>query len=159
METVKLDATDTTLIRALQKNSRLSIGELAELVHLSSSPCWRRIKRLEESGLIEAYTVKLSRYKLGLGVVGFVQVQLENHTPKVTASFEREVVALPAVLACHNLSGRYDYQLEIVGKDLSSFSEFVSIHIRSLPGVREVSTAFSLKEIKRQSILPIDFGG
>ena len=155
-EAVKIDRADQALLWALQKDSRITIGELAEQVHLSTSPCWRRVKRLEDVGLIEGYTVRLSRRKLGLGVTGFVQLQMQNHSPEAAESFELEVIALPQVLACHNLSGRYDYQLEVVEKDLESFSEFVRTRIRALPGVREISTSFSLKELKRQTELPIE---
>lgn len=152
---LRLDAVDRKLLSALQNNGRTTVGELAELVSLSQSPCWRRVKQLEESGLIEGYHARLSRRKLGYGVTGFVQLQMENHTPQAAESFEREVVALPQVLSCHNLSGRYDYQLEVVGVDLESFAEFVRTHIRALPGVREISTSFSLKEVKGSNALPI----
>jgi DNA-binding Lrp family transcriptional regulator len=151
----KLDGVDKKLLSALQSNGRTTVGELAELVSLSQSPCWRRVKQLEESGLIEGYTARLNRQKLGYGVTGFVQLQMDNHTPQAGESFERAVVALPQVLSCHNLSGRYDYQLEVVGTDLESFAEFVRTHIRALPGVREISTSFSLKEVKRAGALPI----
>lgn len=152
---IRLDSVDRQLLGALQKDGRSTVGELAELVSLSPSPCWRRVKQLEESGLIEGYHARLSRRQLGYGVTGFVQLQMENHTPQAAESFERAVVALPQVLSCHNLSGRYDYQLEVVGVDLESFAEFVRTHIRALPGVREISTSFSLKEIKRSLVLPI----
>ena len=152
---VRLDSVDRQLLAALQNDGRATVGELAERVSLSPSPCWRRVKQLEESGLIEGYYARLSRQKLGYGVTGFVQLQMENHTPLAAESFERAVVALPQVLSCHNLSGRYDYQLEVVGVDLESFAEFVRTHIRALPGVREISTSFSLKEIKRSLVLPI----
>jgi DNA-binding Lrp family transcriptional regulator len=152
---IRLDSVDRQLLGALQKDARSTVGELAELVSLSPSPCWRRVKQLEESGLIEGYHARLSRRQLGYGVTGFVQLQMENHTPQAAESFERAVVALPQVLSCHNLSGRYDYQLEVVGVDLESFAEFVRTHIRALPGVREISTSFSLKEIKRSIVLPI----
>lgn len=151
----KLDAVDKKLLSALQINGRTTVGELAELVSLSQSPCWRRVRQLEESGLIEGYNARLSRQKLGYGVTGFVQLQMDNHTPQAAELFERAVVALPQVLSCHNLSGRYDYQLEVVDVDLESFSEFVRNHIRALPGVREISTSFSLKEVKRSVALPI----
>jgi Lrp/AsnC family leucine-responsive transcriptional regulator len=88
-------------------------------------------------------------------VLGFVQLGLHNHTAEITAAFEREVQALPQVLACHNLSGRYDYQLEVVAPSLEVFAEFVRTSIRSLPGVREISTSFSLKEVKRTVALPV----
>ncbi|WP_296494738.1 Lrp/AsnC family transcriptional regulator [Rhodoferax sp.] len=152
---IRLDSVDRQLLAALQNDGRATVGELAERVSLSPSPCWRRVKQLEESGLIEGYHARLSRQKLGYGVTGFVQLQMENHTPQAAESFERAVVALPQVLSCHNLSGRYDYQLEVVGVDLESFAEFVRTHIRALPGVREISTSFSLKEIKRSLVLPI----
>ena len=152
----KVDAVDRKLLAALQKNGRTTVGELAELVSLSQSPCWRRVRQLEEAGLIEGYHARLSRRKLGYGVTGFVQLQMENHTPGASAAFEREVVALPQVLSCHNLSGRYDYQLEVVASDLETFAEFVRTRIRALPGVREISTSFSLKEIKRSVDLPVD---
>lgn len=152
---IRLDSVDRQLLAALQNDGRATVGELAERVSLSASPCWRRVKQLEESGLIEGYHARLSRRKLGYGVTGFVQLQMENHTPQAAESFERAVVALPQVLSCHNLSGRYDYQLEVVGVDLESFAEFVRTHIRALPGVREISTSFSLKEIKRSLVLPI----
>ncbi|OIQ65013.1 leucine-responsive regulatory protein [mine drainage metagenome] len=151
----KLDAVDKKLLLALQKDARATMGELAELVSLSPSPCWRRVKQLEESGLIEGYNACLSRQKLGYGVTGFVQLQMDNHTPQASDSFERAVVALSQVLSCHNLSGRYDYLLEVVGVDLESFAEFVRTRIRALPGVREISTSFSLKEVKRSVALPI----
>ena len=154
-DTQKLDGVDKRLLSALQDNGRTTVGELAVLVSLSQSPCWRRVKQMEESGLIEGYSARLSRQKLGYGVTGFVQLQMDNHTPQASETFERAVVALPQVLSCHNLSGRYDYQLEVVGVDLESFAEFVRNNIRALPGVREISTSFSLKEVKRAGALPI----
>ena len=151
-----LDAVDRSLLNALQQDGRATVGELAERVALSPSPCWRRVRQLEESGLISGYHAHLDRQRAGWGVLGFVQLGLHNHTAEVTAAFEREVQALPQVLACHNLSGRYDYQLEVVAPSLEVFAEFVRTSIRSLPGVREISTSFSLKEVKRTVALPVD---
>ncbi|UUZ66486.1 Lrp/AsnC family transcriptional regulator (plasmid) [Polaromonas sp. P1-6] len=153
---VKLDAVDRKLLAALQKDGRTTVGELAELVSLSQSPCWRRVRHLEETGVIAGYHARLDRKQLGYGVLGFIHLGLHNHTPEVAAAFEREVVALPQVLSCHNLSGRYDYQLEAVAPDLEAFAEFVRTSIRKLSGVREISTSFSLKEIKRSISLPVD---
>ena len=150
-----LDAVDRSLLNALQRDGRATVGELAERVALSPSPCWRRVRQLEESGVISGYPAHLDRPRVGWGVLGFVQLGLHNHTAEVTAAFEREVQALPQVLACHNLSGRYDYQLEVVAPSLEVFAEFVRTSIRSLPGVREISTGFSLKEVKRTVALPV----
>lgn len=153
--TVNLDAVDKALLMALQADGRATVGELAERVSLSASPCWRRVKNLEDTGVIEGYHARLNRQRAGYGVTGFVQLQMENHTPEAADAFEREVVALPQVLSCHNLSGRYDYQLEVVASDLESFADYLRTRIRALPGVREISTSFSLKEVKRSLALPV----
>ena len=143
------------MLTALQKNGRATVGELAELVSLSQSPCWRRVRQLEDSGVIAGYHARLDRKLLGYGVLGFVHLAMADHTLEKASAFEREVVALPQVISCHNLSGRFDYQLEVVAKDLEAFSEFVRTSIRGLPGVREISTSFSLKEVKRSNEMPV----
>lgn len=155
MNAESLDNTDRQLLDALQHDARQTIAELAQKVSLSPSPCWRRVKQLEETGVIEGYHARLSRPKLGYGVTGFVHLQMDKHTPDIMAAFEREVVALPQVLACHNLSGRYDYLIEAIAPDLESFSQLVRAKIRSLPGVKEISTSFSLKEVKHSGTLPV----
>ncbi|GAA4419843.1 Lrp/AsnC family transcriptional regulator [Acidovorax lacteus] len=151
-----LDAVDRSLLRTLQRDARTTVGTLAEQVALSPSPCWRRVRQLEQSGVIAGYHAQLDRHRVGYGVLGFVHLGLHNHTDETTAAFEREVQVLPQVLSCHNLSGRYDYQLEVVAQDLERFSEFVRSVVRNLPGVREISTSFSLKEVKRTTALPLD---
>lgn len=156
IEAPRLDATDRQLLAALQKDSRATVSELAEQVSLSQSPCWRRIRALEDSGVIAGYHARLDRKRVGYGVLGFIHLNMHDHTPEMAAAFEREVVALPRVLACHNLSGRFDYQLEVVGHDLEEFADYVRTRIRGLPGVREISTSFSLKEVKRSIELPVE---
>lgn len=155
MTSDSLDSTDRQLLDALQHDARQTVAELAQRVSLSPSPCWRRVRQLEESGVIEGYHAHLSRHKLGYGVTGFVHLQMDKHTPDVMVAFEREVVALPQVLSCHNLSGRYDYLIEAIAPDLESFSQLVRVKIRSLPGVKEISTSFSLKEVKHAGTLPV----
>ena len=153
---ITLDHIDRALLDVLQHDGRATVGQLAERVSLSPSPCWRRVRQLEDSGVISGYHAHLDRRRMGYGVLGFVQLNLHEHTTDICAAFEREVQALPQVLACHNLSGRHDYQLEVVAPDLEFFAEFVRSRIRSLPGVREISPSFSLKEIKRTVALPLD---
>lgn len=155
MPTTPLDATDRQLLEALQQDARTTVAELAQRVSLSASPCWRRVRQLEEAGVIEGYHAHLSRQKLGYGVTGFVHLQMANHMPDIMSAFEREVVALPQVLSCHNLSGHYDYLIEAIAPDLESFSQLVRVKIRSLPGVKEISTSFSLKEVKHAGSLPV----
>ena len=155
MTSDSLDSTDRQLLDALQHDARQTVAELAQRVSLSPSPCWRRVRQLEESGVIEGYHAHLSRHKLGYGVTGFVHLQMDKHTPDVMVACEREGVARPQVLSCHNLSGRYDYLIEAIAPDLESFSQLVRVKIRSLPGVKEISTSFSLKEVKHAGTLPV----
>lgn len=155
MSMINLDAVDRELLAALQRDGRATVGQLAESVSLSTSPCWRRVRHLEDSGVIEGYHAHLDREAVGLGVLGFVHLTMQDHTPKTMAAFEREIEAAPQVLACHNLSGRFDYQLEVVAPDLQAFSDYVRTTLRALPGVREISTNFVLKEIKRTHALPL----
>jgi len=149
------DATDQAILLALQRDARQTMAELAEQVSLSQSPCWRRVRQLEDAGVIEAYRARLSRKHLGYGVTGFVHLQMQNHTAEIAAAFEREVVALPQVVACHNLSGHYDYLIEAIATDLEAFSNLVRNKIRCLPGVKEIATSFSLKEVKPAGSLPV----
>lgn len=151
-----LDRIDRQILQALQDNARLTAAELADLVSLSQSPAWRRVQILERSGFILGYHALLDRKLLGLGVHGFVALRMENHTPRTAASFEREVVALPEVIACQNLSGQYDYQLELVASDHEAFAKLVREKIRSLPGVKDIYTSFTLKEIKTGHAFPVN---
>lgn len=150
-----LDAIDRRILEALQANGRLTMAELADKVSLSPSPCWRRVQLLERAGFIAGYHARLDRRLLGLGVHGFVALRMENHTARIAASFERQVVGLPEVIACQNLSGEYDYQLEVVAADLEAFAQLVREKIRSLPGVKDIHTSFTLKEVKSAGALPL----
>lgn len=151
----ELDRIDRQILRELQADARLTMAELAERVALSPSPCWRRVQLLERGGHIAGYHARLDRRRLGLGVHGFVSLRMENHTQQMAESFERQVVALPEVLACQNLSGQYDYQLELVAADHEAFARLVREKVRSLPGVKDISTSFTLKEVKAGGALPV----
>jgi DNA-binding Lrp family transcriptional regulator len=113
------------------------------------------VQLLERGGFILGYHARLERRQLGLSVHGFVSLRMENHTPRTAASFERQVVALPEVIACQNLSGQYDYQLELVAADHEAFARLVREKIRSLPGVKDIYTSFTLKEVKTGGALPV----
>ena len=155
MHPYPLDPVDRTLPNALQRDCRVIVFVFFFFFSLSTSPRWRRERGREEAGVIAGYHAHLHRQRVGWGVLGFVQLALHDHTAETTSALEREVVAMPQVLSCHNLSGRYDYQLEVVKTDLESFAEYVRTHVRSLPGVREISTRFSLKEVKSTMALPL----
>jgi Lrp/AsnC family leucine-responsive transcriptional regulator len=150
-----LDRTDRALLRQLQAEARMTATQLAEKVALTTSPCWRRVRRLEDAGYICGYHADLDAARLGFGVTAFVSVMLEKHTPAAGRAFEDAVRAIPQVLACHNVSGRYDFLLHVIAPDLEAFGRFARETIRALPGVKEMYSSFSLKEVKRGGMLPV----
>lgn len=156
LPTEALDATDIALLRALQADGRLSNSKLAATLALSETACWRRLKRLEAAGIISGYQARLNRQKLGYGVIAFAQVSFGNHAGDAPLQFERQVLAIPEILACHNVSGDCDYLLQIVADDLAAYGRFVRQVLRKLPGVTAIRSNLSLREIKASSLLPLD---
>lgn len=150
-----LDSTDIAILRALQRDGRLTNARLAEQVALSETPCWRRLKRLEADGYIAAYRAELNRRKLGYGVVAFVQITLGDHAGDAPLQFEQRVAAMPEVLFCHNVTGESDYLLQVVAADLDAYGMFVRDTLRRLPGVSAIRSNLSLREIKADHSLPL----
>ena len=150
-----MDRTDRSILELLQQDARLSIAELAERVSLTSSPCWRRVKALEEAGMIRGYPAELDARRLGYGVTAFVSVMLEHHRADLEERFEKAVIGIPAIVACHVVSGRYDLTLEVVAPDLEAFGELSQKVLRTLPGVKELYTSFSLRTVKGGRQLPV----
>lgn len=150
-----LDSTDIAILRALQQDGRLTNARLAEQVALSETPCWRRLKRLEADGYIDAYRADLNRRKLGFGVVAFVQITLGDHAGDAPLQFEQRVAAMSEVLSCHNVTGESDYLLQVVAADLDTYGVFVRDTLRRLPGVSAIRSNLSLREIKSSHALPL----
>ena len=150
-----LDRTDLKILDALQADGRLTNAELAEKVGLSLSPCWRRLKRLEDSGVIEGYKAVLNRRALGLGVTAFVRVDIERHTPAMERKFEDAIADLDEIVSCHVISGEGAFMLVVMSDSLESFSKFALDTLMALPGVKDTRTSFSLKEVKSSSALPL----
>jgi Lrp/AsnC family transcriptional regulator, leucine-responsive regulatory protein len=149
------DAGDIRILRALQAEGRLTNQELAARVGMSTSPCWRRVRRLEESGVIRGYQAILDRRRLGLGVLAFVRVLIDSHSEAESRRFEDEVLKLDDVIACYAIAGESDFLLQVVASDLDSYAEFAMTVIRRLPRIKEMHTMFVLKEIKPLTALPI----
>jgi DNA-binding Lrp family transcriptional regulator len=152
---IKLDRVDRKILEALQDNARLSSAELADLVALTPSPCWRRVKRLEEEGIISAYQARLDSRRLGYEVMAFVFITLDKNQTQYIQEFEQAVLGIPQILACHRVSGRYDHQLTVVAEDLESYGLFAEKFINGLPSVKEVYTSFVLKEVKAPTNPPL----
>lgn len=153
------DRADRLLLQALQDNARLTITELAERTALTSSPCWRRVKQLEEAGYIQAYRAVLSPSQLGYGITAFVSVMMGDHSREVARAFEARLMEIPQIISCHHVSGRYDFLLEVVSVDLQAFGTFTRETLQSLPGVKEIYSSFSLKAVKADRVLPVSENG
>jgi len=154
MPRTRLDVFDLKIIEALQSEGRLSNVELADRIGLSPSPCLRRVKRLEAEGVIEGYSARINREKIGMGVTVFVSVGLERHREEEAERFRKAVVRLPQVVSCHAISGESDFLLEIAVADLNQYSEFVLKRLRRIPGVKDLQSSFSLETMKAGFSLP-----
>ena len=144
----KIDKTDAKILKLLQYDSRMSNAELSEKIGMSASPCWRRVKQLENTQVIKGYGVLLDRKKIGLGVMVFIRVSIDSHSEKEAKKFEEEVTALDYVVACYSIGGDADFLLQVVSPDLDTYAEFSMSIIRRLPGIKEMQSMFVLKEIK-----------
>ena len=151
----QLDKFDWAILQELQNDARLTNAELAQRVGLSAAPCWRRVRALEESGYITGYHATLDRHKLGLGVLAFVRVDAAQNTADITLRMEESIRLLPEVTSCHYISGAGTFELQVVAKDLESFSGFIRNVLLRLPNVKDVHTTFSLGEVKSSSALPL----
>jgi Lrp/AsnC family transcriptional regulator, leucine-responsive regulatory protein len=150
-----LDAIDCRIVSALQADGRLSNIDLADRIGLSPSPCLRRVKRLEREGYIEAYRAVLQRDRVGLGFSVFVGVKIDGHANERALGFEKAVVAMPEVVACHMVSGEADYFLEIVVPDLDHYRRFLVDKLLDLPIVREVRSNIAIQTVKAGAPLPL----
>ncbi len=150
-----LDAVDRRILALLQSDARLSTAEIAERVGLSQAPCWRRIKRMEEDGVIRLRATLLDRKKLGLNVMVFAQVKLAAHGRRTLPEFEETVRCLPEVLECYTLMGATDYIIKAVTRDVESYERFFRESLSQLPAVHETNSAIALSEIKHTTALPL----
>ena len=155
MPKCELDAIDRRIVTELQANARLSNIELADKVGLSPSPCLRRVRRLERDGYIDGYRASLRRGRLGLGCSAFLGVKINGHANDQALGFERTVVAMPEVVACHLVSGEADYLLEIVVPELEDYQRFLVDKLLNLPIVREVRSSIAIQTLKAGAPLPL----
>lgn len=143
-----LSAIDARILAALQQDGRTTNQTLADGIGMSASPCWRRVRQLEEHKVIKGYRAVLDRRKIGLGVLVFVRVTIDRHSEVEARKFEQEVMALEDVVACYSIGGDADFLLQVVSRDLDTFADFAMSVIRRLTGIKEMQSMFVLKEIK-----------
>lgn len=151
----KLDNIDLKILATLQRDARISNHKLAAAVGLSPSPCWRRVKRLEQTGLIARYVTLLDAEAAGLPVQAYLHVSLDNHHPETVAAFDRMVQSRAEVLECYAMSGEYDYLLKVAARSMSDYERFMTRHLLREAEVQTANTSFVLKRIKYTTAIPL----
>jgi Lrp/AsnC family transcriptional regulator, leucine-responsive regulatory protein len=155
MSGVTLDAIDRRILDTLQEDSSLTNVKLAEKVGLSPSPCLRRVRILEEAGIIERYVAVLDHEAVGLGMTAFIEVRLDSKKHRDVEEFETAVARLPEVLECHIVAGDYDYLLRVVLSDMTRFRQFIMNRVLEMPNIASTRSSFSVGEVKRTTKLPL----
>lgn len=153
---MELDRYDRRILEELQHDGRISNQDLAERIGLSPSPCLRRVRALEESGLITGYRAMLDANKLGLTLMALIHISMDRHTPERFANFEERVSALPEVLECLLVTGQdADYQLKVVVQDMDAFQALLLEKITRIEGVSGVHSSFVLRRVVDKTALPV----
>ncbi|PID71127.1 MAG: AsnC family transcriptional regulator [Flavobacteriales bacterium] len=150
-----MDKIDKKILRLLQIDSKKTIKELAEIIGLTQTPVYERIKKLENEGLIKSYKAVVDREKTGLSLLVFCNVSLHKHQSKIIAQFESDILNFPEVIECYHVTGMYDYLLKIVIKDMAGYQEFVTKKLASLDTIRKVQSSFVMTEVKESAVLPV----
>ncbi|GLS24328.1 Lrp/AsnC family transcriptional regulator [Marinibactrum halimedae] len=153
---LELDKIDRRILTLLQTDASLSAAEIAEHVNLSQPPCWRRIKRMEEAGIIQTRVAMLNRKQLGLNVVVYAEVKLSANGRQALGAFEEKIRSFPEVTECYVMLGRIDFLLRIVTRDIESYEEFFRHHLSQLPGVQDINSSVALSEVKYSTELPLE---
>jgi len=147
---MKLDKFDISILEALQQDARLSLQDLGKIVGLTASPCWTRVKRLEDAGIIEGYTVRLSPEKLGLPETVILHVSLDSHSDEALFEFGRALESIPEVLEAFLVSGDYDYYIRIAVRDTRDYERLLREKLYKIPGIRHSKSHFVLRVLKEK---------
>ncbi len=152
---IDLTRQDIHILELLQRDAALSTGAIAEKVNMSQSPCWRRINRLEQEGLIQQRVALLNRDKLGMEVVVFATINLTSTGRQNLMAFEQDVKDYPEVVECYTMTGIWDYMLKIVTRDIRHYEAFVRETLTDSPHIRELHSHMAVTEIKNTTALPL----
>lgn len=150
-----LDNVDKKILSMLQVDSTSSLNDLAEAVNLTTTPCWKRLKRLEDKGIIEKRVALLNPEKLGLSFTAFVMVKTSNHSHEWYSQFVDTVTLFPEVMEFYRMAGEYDYMLKVLVKDMKCFDEFYKRLVNSVDGISNVTSTFAMEPLKYTTALPI----
>ncbi len=152
---INLDATDLRILRIIQKRGRISNSDLSTEINLSASACHRRVSRLEMNKVIKDYVALLDPIKVNLSTTVFVEITLNAQADEVLDKFEKEVKKIPNVLECNLMAGSADYLLKVIAADTDDFARLHRKFLASLPGVAQIQSSFSLKNVFKETGLPI----
>lgn len=153
---MQLDRYDLQILNILQQDGRISNQELADRIGLSASPCLRRVKALEESGLITGYHAVLDAKKMGLSLLALIHISMDQHTPERFNNFEAMIAEIPEVLECLLITGQdADYQLKVVVKDMDAYQDLLLNRITRISGVTGVHSSFVLRQVINKPALPV----
>lgn len=154
--TLELSKQDVAILNLLQKDAAMSTANIAERINISQSPCWRRINRLEQEGVIKGRVALLDRDKLGMEVVVFATINLTSTGRQNLIEFEQDIMGHAEVVECYTMTGIWDYMLKIVTKDIRHYESFVRNTLTASPGIRELHSHMAVTEIKNSTQLPLD---
>jgi Lrp/AsnC family leucine-responsive transcriptional regulator len=144
------------MLDVLQRDGRIPNAALAEQLHLTPSPCLRRLRALEQAGVVAGYRAVLDREALGLGMTVFVDVEVTGHNDETATALQEAFIAMPEVVACHVVSGGADFQLEVAVPDLRAYEDFLMGGLLKIDAVRDVQSRFVIRTVKDGGVLPLD---
>jgi Lrp/AsnC family transcriptional regulator len=150
-----MDNTDRKILHLLQQDSTMSLSDLAEQVNLSSTPCWKRVKKLQDEGIIKSRVALIDAHKVDLGVSVFVHIKTQQHDNLWLQNFAEQIMAFDEVMECYRMAGEWDYLLRVVAKDIAAFDRFYKRLVSKVDGLSDVSSSFAMEEIKYTTQLPI----
>lgn len=151
-----LDQTDREILRHLQTDARITHSELAARVSLSTAGVQKRLKKLEESGIVRGYFTAVDRRRLGFDLLCFIQVTLHRHEPRAVERFKTTVARMPEVLECYHITGGYDYLLKVAIRNTAHLEEFLVEKLTKIPGMDRIQTSIVLSDIKTANLVPVD---
>lgn len=156
MPSRSLDPIDRKILATLQRDGRMSLADLAQQVGLSPSPCLRRVRMLEEAGVISRYVAMVDQQAVGLPVSVFVSIKLESQREEALTKFGKSIERWPEVLECYLMTGPRDYLLRVVVADLSAYERFLKQKLTRLTGIASIESSFALEQVKYTNSLPIE---
>jgi len=155
---IEIDSIDSEIIRILQFDATKSIQDIANEVGLTNNPCWRRIKRLEEKGLIERRVAVINPRLVGLSTTAFVTLRIDNHSVEWLDKFAQSIDQIPEIVECHRMTGDVDYLLKIVVRDLEHYDKVYQNLISRVPALTDVSSTFSMEQLKHGNVIDVATG-